>query len=206
MATLLLTLPAAAAASRSGTRSGTRCCAAAPGSGAAPFSLSRRSAGVALVGGALLLRGGAVAPPALALVKGSGAVEYRKALLAEFYAASALDYRSCLRLLLADVASGGHNGSVHFPEELARPENAGLSATVAALADVKAKIDAKGLTAPLSWTDAISWAARVRVGGLHAALRALADEALQLPRQTRTKSAFDAIVCRAPRRVTRSCC
>jgi hypothetical protein len=83
---------------------------------------------------------------------------------------------------------------VHFPEELARPENAGLSATVAALADVKAKIDAKGLTAPLSWTDAISWAARVRVGGLHAALRALADEALQLPRQTRTKSAFDAIV------------
>ena len=130
--------------------------------------MSRRSAGAALVGGALLLRGGAAPPPALAVVKGSGAIEFRKALLAEFYAASALDYRACLRLLLADVASGGHNGSVHFPEELARPENAGLSATVAALADVKAKIDAKGLTAPLSWTDAISWAARVRARGLRA--------------------------------------
>lgn len=86
-----------------------------------------------------------------------------KELLVAEVNATALDYRTCVRLLFNDASCGGRNGSVHFPEELARPENAGLAAAVTALAAAKHRVDSAGLSAsPLSWTDVVSWAAYAR--------------------------------------------
>lgn len=71
-------------------------------------------------------------------------------------------YRSCVRLLFNDAAGGVRDGSVHFPEELKRPENSGLAATVAALARVKAKVDAASDTKDdLSWADLIAFSVAV---------------------------------------------
>jgi hypothetical protein len=103
-----LARPAARAARRTraaATPTAARCVAAdAP---------SRR----ALLAAAALLAG---APPACAVVP---IVDSRAAfttLLAEKIAGQPLDHRACMRLLFNDVASGGHNGSVHFRHACAR--------------------------------------------------------------------------------------
>ena len=64
--------------------------------------------------------------------------EYRKLLLSTMKEkAVSLDYRKLVRLLFNDAAGGGRDGSVHFSEEMSRPENAGLADTVKALAAVR---------------------------------------------------------------------
>jgi hypothetical protein len=75
-----------------------------------PLRRSLLAAGVLLPAAALL-----PAPAAYAAVFGGERVAAFTALLAAKLAdAPGLDYRACMRLLFNDVASGGHNGSVHL--------------------------------------------------------------------------------------------
>ncbi|EFJ45738.1 hypothetical protein VOLCADRAFT_105827 [Volvox carteri f. nagariensis] len=83
----------------------------------------------------------------------------------------AADASACMRLVLHDAATydaatktGGLDGSIVLPEELSRPENAGLDVIVDKLAQAKAKIDAGGAedgSGPISWADLIVLAAKV---------------------------------------------
>ena len=66
-----------------------------------------------------------------------------------------------IRVVFHDACAGGRNGSIHFSEELQRPENVGLKVTVEAIGRIKAALDADSLAAaPISWTDVTGWAAR----------------------------------------------
>ncbi|GLC42901.1 hypothetical protein PLESTB_001812400 [Pleodorina starrii] len=83
----------------------------------------------------------------------------------------AADAPACMRLVLNDAATydaatktGGLDGSIVLPEELSRPENAGLDVIVEKLAQAKAKIDAAGAedgSGPISWADLLVLAAKV---------------------------------------------
>lgn len=74
---------------------------------------------------------------------------------------SPVDFRLAVRLLFNDAAAGGRDGSVHFPEEMKRPENEGLGPALAAASALKAAVDAASTTEDsLSWTDAIGWVAQ----------------------------------------------
>ncbi|KXZ46294.1 hypothetical protein GPECTOR_45g164 [Gonium pectorale] len=83
----------------------------------------------------------------------------------------AADAPTCMRLLINDALpydaatkTGGVDGSIVLPEELARPENAGLAPLVEKLAQAKAKIDAAGAedgSGAISWADTIVLAAKV---------------------------------------------
>ncbi|GIL48968.1 hypothetical protein Vafri_5468 [Volvox africanus] len=83
----------------------------------------------------------------------------------------AADASTCMRLVLNDAATydaatktGGLDGSIVLPEELSRPENAGLDVVVAKLAQAKSKIDAAGAedgSGPISWADLLVLAAKV---------------------------------------------
>jgi hypothetical protein len=100
--------PAAPPAPRCAASAGARSVHA---SAAAP-SLLRRSllaAGALLPAAALL-----PAPAAHAAVFDGGRAAAFSALLAAKLADAPVDYRACMRLLFNDVASGGHNGSVHL--------------------------------------------------------------------------------------------
>eukprot|EP00887_Chlorella_sp_A99_P008077 scaffold12.g8077.t1 len=81
---------------------------------------------------------------------------------------------AALRLLVNDAgtydaadpgSAGGVDGSVVLPEELGRPENAGLKPLVERLAKAKAAIDSQQAArgaAPFSWADTIALAAKAR--------------------------------------------
>lgn len=85
----------------------------------------------------------------------------------------AADQAAALRLLVNDAgtydaadpgSAGGVDGSVVLPEELGRPENAGLKPLVERLAKAKAAIDSQQAArgaAPFSWADTIALAAKV---------------------------------------------
>jgi hypothetical protein len=127
---------------------------AAPSDAAAPSSARPAQPQPSTTRRTLLTLPAAVAAPLLllptpaaraALFGGGGGRAERlaafTALLTSKLAAAPLDYRSCVRLLFNDAASGaGHDGSVHFADELSRPENADLAATVAALAEVRRRV------------------------------------------------------------------
>lgn len=83
------------------------------------------------------------------------------ALLDAAFAARELDYRLCVRAVLADAASGGLNGSLRLPAELVAPENAGLAPTVAAVEAVRAAV-AQETGLAVSFADALVAAARSR--------------------------------------------
>lgn len=92
-----------------------------------------------------------------------------------------------LRLALNDAltyekasSSGGANGSIHFGEELERPENKGLEKAVKLLESVKADIDEGAKGGPISWADIIQFGGQAAVKRLYleAAIRkAGGDEA-----------------------------
>lgn len=125
--------------------------ARAPSLRSCAFAVDRRAL---LAGSALLPL--LAAPPARASRE---VLEQR--LVTELRAARAqLPAGPCLRLLFNDAAAGGRDGSVRF--EADRPENAGLGATLLALGAVRDAVNASGAAGatPLSWTDALAWAAR----------------------------------------------
>lgn len=104
---------------------------------ALPVTPSRRAllaAATTLPAAALIACSPLSAPPARAAAAGREALA---ALLVAKLAAAPLDYRACVRLLFNDAASGGRDGSVHLPEELARPENADLKDVVAVLTQAR---------------------------------------------------------------------
>lgn len=79
----------------------------------------------------------------------------------EYAATAGLDWRAAVRLVFADAAAGGRDGSVRLAEELSRPENAGLADTLKKVAGLRDAVAASGVrtATPLSWTDALSFTA-----------------------------------------------
>lgn len=94
---------------------------------------------------------------------------------------TAADAPAAVRLLINDAAThdaaggaGGADGSVVLPEELGRPENAGLKPLVERLAKAKAAIDAGSAArgqGSISWADTIALTAKVAVEATFAEAR-----------------------------------